>query len=1503
MKKTKKKTSRLLTALTAAIFILIGNINFGFGQTAIYTVSTTSAVTTSGTAPSGSSAIYGQTYGTAKQITKDNSATLTLSGYAGMRITQIVLSMHSNNSTGKGTLSVIAGSTSITSISPSVAFSSVDWYGAWSNPTYVNVTKTPTAYSIGSGENVIIQIEATQNSLYIESYTITYAPVVTAPTLITTASTLSSLNYTVISGPSTAQTFNLTGSNLDGSAVNLQVTNTDFQISSDNTTYSNSINFPAYDGTSKTIYVRLKAGLAVSTYSDIISISGGGVAAINQPSVAISGAVLAIVPPTISSSNSQSVVYGTAASYQIVASQSPTSYSATSLPAGLSINTSTGLISGTPTVDVGSYISTINATNAGGTGTLTLTWNITPKPLTISGLSIANKVYDGNATASLSGTATLTGIVGSDNVLLSGTSSANFANKNVGTAKTVTISGYTLSGTKAGNYSLAQPTLTANINAKSLTISGVSANNKVYDGNTNATLSGGTLSGVISPDVVTLSGGGTFASSNAGTGISVTSNLTISGADGGNYTLTQPTGLIANITKVNPVFTSSTITLNVGATYDLPGANVSSTSPGTITYSISSGGNATLAGITISGVTVGTETLTVTQAASTNYNAGSTTVSVNVITFTYLNGDVRPLYDYGNFSYNGTWEEYSGGSWTPRSLAPQNSIPSGRIIIHKLDINGAGNVTTSYDNDILVLNGGSLILDATVGVIKDFIKTGKSLEIQDGGKVTLNGQIQLNSGANLIVRSGGTLELNSSAIHNNHPFWNGNENFEKGSFVVIRKWDWSANITTRALLNSSLSSSQITSNANGYKFGNLIIDTELGDDWTLVPGSTFSGLKLCDDNLEILNESPTYLITGTSNNSSGFIVNGDFIIYDGRFNFGTTFGGNTSHSNNYIVYGDFICISNDKLILHEVQNGSSTPTGSLTVHGNFEIGNGVLTFSNQGSKKVILKEGDATNSRYIDVATLVINVPFEIEDGYRILKSNNLEFGNSSSMLVKEDASLNFGFKNSGLPLHILSTATATNNSFTAQVKSTLYITSPSGIMSAGDLGNVQTNSRTFATVSPFADYHYIGKQNQITGTALPFNARNLTINNEVATNDVTLSQNLTTTMLLTMLNGNVRTDAYLFELGKSLTLKGTLAHTNGFVVGKMRRWFDGTNTGNSTGLYPMGFTDLLIGSGLKNRHAKIEFNTPPAIGGHLTIEYIGAPMGLDGIPIAAVNSGGAGFDVTTTEDQGYWKIDNEAGKLIGANYTISCTGEGYQTITSLAELTLLKRVGGGNWFCPGTHLTTTGTIAMPTCSRSGVSDWSNFGFGGSVANPLPVKLTAFNVSCDENQIDIQWTTASEQNSSHFVVEKSRDLINWTSVSQVQAAGSSNHEIDYSSVDLNGSNGVFYYRLKQVDYNGKSEIYGPISVNCDNSQNEMNVYPNPSNGDFTVEINWNKPNTSTQIQIIDLTGKIIQEMDLNLNVGTTQVAFNQENLQMGTYLIRIQESNLGLKPVRLVIKK
>jgi len=265
--------SALKTFIISVLLVLsIFCSNMSFGQsTATYTITSTSAVTTSGTAPSGSSATYSQTYTTAKQITSGKTATLTLSGYAGYKITSIVLSMHSNASAGAGSLSVVAGSTTIASVPTATAFSNASWYGSYTS-SYVNVTKTPTVYTVQTGESVVITITGSTNSLFIQSYAITYEAATAAPSI----------------------TSSLTATGTVGSAF----------------------------------------------------------------------------------------------SYTITGSNTPTSYNATGLPAGLSINTSTGVISGTPTTAATTNV-TISATNATGTGSATLA-------LTVNAAATSKKIlWDG----------------------------------------------------------------------------------------------------------------------------------------------------------------------------------------------------------------------------------------------------------------------------------------------------------------------------------------------------------------------------------------------------------------------------------------------------------------------------------------------------------------------------------------------------------------------------------------------------------------------------------------------------------------------------------------------------------------------------------------------------------------------------------------------------------------------------------------------------------------------------------------------------------------------------------------------------------------------------------------------------------------------------------------------------------------------------------------------------------------------------------------------------
>jgi hypothetical protein len=307
-----------------------------------------------------------------------------------------------------------------------------------------------------------------------------------------------------------------------------------------------------------------------------------------------------VATPTISSSGTPSAVttiYGTASgstSFNVSGANMtagilvtpPSTNFEVSLTAGSGYGASVtvgaaGTIASTPvyirlkaTTNVGSYSGNIVLTSSGATNVNVAmpSSTVTAKSLTITGLTATgnNKVYDGTTTATVGGAANLSGVLAGDvaNVTFNtGSVTRTYNNANVGINKTITVGGYSISGTAAGNYTLTQPTgITGDITAKGLTITGLTADNKIFDGNTTATLSGTpTLNVIETVDIgnVTVSGTATanFASSAVGNNIAVTvTGYTLSGTASGNYTVSQPTGLTANITAPAPTITNFTPT-------------------------------------------------------------------------------------------------------------------------------------------------------------------------------------------------------------------------------------------------------------------------------------------------------------------------------------------------------------------------------------------------------------------------------------------------------------------------------------------------------------------------------------------------------------------------------------------------------------------------------------------------------------------------------------------------------------------------------------------------------------------------------------------------------------------------------------------------------------------------------------------------------------------------------------------------------------------------------
>ena len=221
---------------------------------------------------------------------------------------------------------------------------------------------------------------------------------------------------------------------------------------------------------------------------------------------------------------------------------------------------------------------TLNAATNSTSAVLT----VNPAELTLSGIIASNKLYDATLTAGINtDSAALVGNLDGGNVVLSavGATGTFTPDGNVGSNKTVQVTGLTVSGSATNNYTLTQPTATADITPAGLTVFGITANNKLYDGTATATLntSGATLVGNLDGGNVVLSTNGTTGiftpDGNVGSNKTVqVSGLTMSGLAINNYTLVQPTGIASISAPPGSVSSLSNKVVNINF-FGIPGSN------------------------------------------------------------------------------------------------------------------------------------------------------------------------------------------------------------------------------------------------------------------------------------------------------------------------------------------------------------------------------------------------------------------------------------------------------------------------------------------------------------------------------------------------------------------------------------------------------------------------------------------------------------------------------------------------------------------------------------------------------------------------------------------------------------------------------------------------------------------------------------------------------------------------------------------------------------------
>jgi len=156
-------------------------------------------------------------------------------------------------------------------------------------------------------------------------------------------------------------------------------------------------------------------------------------------------------------------------------------------------------------------------------------------------------------------------------------------------------------------------------------------------------------------------------------------------------------------------------------------------------------------------------------------------------------------------------------------------------------------------------------------------------------------------------------------------------------------------------------------------------------------------------------------------------------------------------------------------------------------------------------------------------------------------------------------------------------------------------------------------------------------------------------------------------------------------------------------------------------------------------------------------------------------------------------------------------------------------------------------------------------GYGGDICNyvisaskgieTLPVELLNFTARCNITNRTINWSTATENNASHFTVQSSTDGESWNDVNTIDAAGNSTQALQYQITDKNKyPTDVVYYKLLQFDYDGKSNVYGPIVSNCSNLVDNFQFFYHDNNLNINI-----KNSTSVVLFIYDSVGALIDQ--------------------------------------------
>lgn len=179
-------------------------------------------------------------------------------------------------------------------------------------------------------------------------------------------------------------------------------------------------------------------------------------------------------------------------------------------------------------------------------------------------------------------------------------------------------------------------------------------------------------------------------------------------------------------------------------------------------------------------------------------------------------------------------------------------------------------------------------------------------------------------------------------------------------------------------------------------------------------------------------------------------------------------------------------------------------------------------------------------------------------------------------------------------------------------------------------------------------------------------------------------------------------------------------------------------------------------------------------------------------------------------------------------------------------------------------------------------NDNNNVGFPYTTQALLPIVLTKFTSTKKNNEINLDWQTTSELNNSHFEIEQSTDSKTWKAIGKATGAGTTDEVQNYSYTDKTPNQGINYYRLKQVDYDGAFDYSSIVSVVLGKDES-INIYPIPVADQAVFEFQTEQKK-GTILSIYNINGQLVKQTTLNENSSMIEIILS--DLVTGMYFLQ-----------------